>query len=95
MKKKPRGFGVLLDKMADNDYIKLDNREFKAYTFRSKTAVFEMQKLLKIGNAPRDDLKHLTVKRTVHALNTHPRGPNFTPFRSTTNHFRDIGGVAF
>ena len=30
-----------------------------------------------------------TVKRVLYALNIHPRGPNVTPFRSTTSHVRD------
>ena len=41
----------------------------------------------KIGNAP---LNHLSVKSTLCTPNTHPRGPNFTQFRSTTSRFRDI-----
>ena len=31
-----------------------------------------------------------TVKSTLYTLNTAPRGPNFTPLRSTTRHFREI-----
>ncbi len=37
---------------------------------------------------PQNDLNHLTVKSTLYTLNTHPRGPNFAPFRSRTSHFR-------
>ncbi len=36
-------------------------------------------------------LKHLSVKSTLRTLNTHPRGPNFTPLRSTISHFHDTG----
>ncbi len=57
--------------------------------------------LWKIGNAPRphNDIEHstvkrilhiqLTFKRTLHTLSTYPRGPNFSPFCSTTSSFRD------
>ena len=31
--KNPRGFYALLDKMADNDHIKLDNIEIKVYVW--------------------------------------------------------------
>ncbi len=38
---------------------------------------------------PQTELKHLTVKITLHTLNTYPRGSNFGPFRSTVSRFRD------
>ena len=36
-----------------------------------------------------NDFKHLTVKSTLHTLNTHNWDPNFTPFRSTVARFPD------
>ncbi len=60
--------------------------------FRYNTGRLRDKKLLKIGNAPNDIInKHLTAKCTctLHTLNTHPRGPNFTPFCSLTSHFQD------
>ncbi len=38
---------------------------------------------------PQNYLNHLSVKSTLYTLNTHTRGPNFTPFRSTISRFRD------
>ncbi len=38
-------------------------------------------------NDPRKALS--TVEHTLYTLNTHPQGPNFTLFRSTTSRFRD------
>ncbi len=35
------------------------------------------------------DLEHLTVKTTLYTLKTYPWGPNFRPFCSTANRFRD------
>ena len=38
----------------------------------------------------RTELEHLkVVKSDLHTLNTYPLGPNFGPFRSMTNRFRD------
>ena len=34
---------------------------------------------------PQNHLKHLTVESTLYILNTHPWGPNFTPFCSTNS----------
>ena len=42
-----------------------------------------------------DDLKHLTVESTLYTLNTHPRGTNFTPFRSTVARFPGNSGFWF
>ncbi len=38
---------------------------------------------------PQTEHEHLTVKSTLHALSTYPRGPNFGPFRSTVSRFQD------
>ncbi len=40
---------------------------------------------------PKTDMEHLTVKSTLYARQTYPRGPNFCPFRPTTTSFRDTG----
>ncbi len=37
---------------------------------------------------PQIDLNPLTVKGTLYVLNTHPRGLNLNPLRSTARHFR-------
>ena len=39
---------------------------------------------------PQTELEHLTGKSTLYTVNTQPWGPNFGPFRSTTNSFQDI-----
>ncbi len=47
---------------------------------------------VKIGNALNDhklNFEHLTVKSSLYTLNTYPRGPNFSPFRSTISRFQD------
>ncbi len=38
---------------------------------------------------PQTELEHLTVQTTIHTLNIYPWGPNFGPFNSTINRFRD------
>ena len=47
-------------------------------------------RIVKAPNDPQNDLKHLNVKSTLYALNTHPWGPNFSPFHSTTSSFQDV-----
>ena len=61
--------------------------------FALRPANFEIQacQKRKCTQWPHDYLNHLRVKSTPCTLNTHPRGPNFNPFRSTTSHFRDTG----
>ena len=61
--------------------------------FALRPASFEIQvfRKSKWTKWPQNDINHLSVKSTLYTLNTHPRGPNFTPFRSTTSHFRDTG----
>ena len=44
---------------------------------------------LKCTERHQDKSKHFTVKSTLYTLNAHPRGPNFTTFRSTISRFRD------
>ncbi len=44
---------------------------------------------------PQNDLNHWSVKSTLCTLNTHPQGPNFTPFRSTVTCFPDNWGFWF
>ena len=44
---------------------------------------------------PQNDLKQLTFKSTLHTPNTNPRGPSFTPFRSTIARFPDNRGFWF
>ncbi len=60
--------------------VSLYDQPFLRYT------VVENQKCTKW---PHNDLEHLTVESTLHTLNTHPRGPNLIPFRSTASRFRD------
>ena len=38
---------------------------------------------------PQTELEHLTLKSTLHTLNTYSQGPNFGSFRSTVSRFRD------
>ena len=45
----------------------------------------------KCAEWPQNDLKHLSVKSTLCTLNTDPRSPNFTAFRSTTTVFEIQG----
>ncbi len=61
-------------------FVSLHDQPFSRYRF------FENRKYTEW---PQNDLKHLSVKSTLCTLNTHPRGPNFTPFRSTTSRFQD------
>ncbi len=62
-------------------FISLYDQPFSRYRF------FENRKFTEW---PQNDLKHLSVKSTLCTLNTHPRGPNITPFRSTTSCFWHI-----
>ncbi len=54
----------------------------------SRYRIVENQKCTR-GQWPQNDPRHLTVKSTLYILNTHPRGPNFTPFCSMTSRFWD------
>ena len=70
--------------MADNHHIKLDN-------IALRPAVFETQ------HCGKSETQRMTaelpeacnLKIILYILNIDPRGPNFTPFRSTTSRFRD------
>ena len=58
--------------------------------FRLRPAMFEKQGCRKSEkhSMTREHLNYLTIKSTLYTLHTHHRDPNFTPFRSTTSHFR-------
>ncbi len=53
--------------------------------FSLRPAVFEIPACGKCTEWPQNDFKHLIVKCTLYTLNTNPRGPAFTLFRSTTS----------
>ncbi len=53
----PRGFDDLLDKMADNDHIKLGN----VIEIKTNFALRPAYDLLKIGNAPNDPVMTLST----------------------------------
>ena len=57
--------------------------------FALRPAIFETQGCRKseMHRMTQNNLKHLTVKSTLHTLNTNPKDPNFTPFRSTIASF--------
>ncbi len=61
--------------------------------FALRPAIFKVQdvKNRKFTQWLQKDLKHLSIKSTLCTLNTHPRGPNFNPFRFTNSHFWDTG----
>ncbi len=65
--------------------------------FALRPAVFEIQacRKLECTKLPQNDLKHWSAKTTLCTLNTHTRGPNFTPFRSTVARFPDNWGFWF
>ncbi len=90
--KKPRGSDAMIDKMSDNNHIKLYNIEIKVYVWLqdlpfSRYKVTENRISTKCVE---NDLMHFTVKSTPYTLNIHPRGAYFTAFRSTTSYFRDM-----
>ncbi len=56
--------------------------------FALRPAIFGMVvKNRKCTEWPQNDFKHLTVKSTLYTVNTHPQGPNCTPFCSTISQF--------
>ena len=67
--KKSGDFDAMLDKMAYNDHIQLDNMEIKVM-FLSKTCRFLDTRLLKIGNAPNDPRMTLTTLLSKYPLYT-------------------------
>ncbi len=74
-KQEAQGHGALLDKMEDNDHIKLDNTEIYGVTFTLRPAVFETQGVLEIRNTPNDHqnyLKHVYFTSILYTLNTPP-----------------------
>ena len=44
---------------------------------------YKLAKYRKRTQWPQNDINHLIDKSKMYTLNTHPRGPHFTPFRST------------
>ena len=67
------------------------------HPFCCTTCHFPDTRLGKIRNALKDlnDLKHPTVKSSLHTLNTYPGGPNFYPFFSTRTPFWDNSSFWF
>ncbi len=61
--------------------------------FALQPAIFEWQacRNSECPEWPQNDLNHWSVKSTLCTLDTHPRGPNFPPFHSTTSRFWDTG----
>ena len=61
--------------------------------FALRPTVFEIQvfRKSKWTQWPQNDLNHWSIKSTLYRLNTHPRPPYFTPFRSTTSRFWGTG----
>ena len=59
--------------------------------FSLQSGFFEIQgcRNQKCTEWPQSELENLTVKSTLYTLKTHPKGPNFYLFRSTTSRFRD------
>ncbi len=65
--------------------------------FVLQAGTFEIQacRNLKCTEWPRNDHKHLNVKKAPCVQNSHTRGPNFTVFRSTVARFPDNRGFWF
>ena len=73
-------------------YVDTYHRRSNFGQFCSTSSCFWDAKSSKFRNAlndPRLNFEHLTVKSNLYTLNTYPWDPNFGPFRSTINHFRD------
>ncbi len=64
--------------------ISLYDQPFSRAVFKSR---FQACQISKMHRMTQNDLKHLTDKRTLYTLNTHPRRLYYTPFRSTTIRF--------
>ena len=67
-----------------------------SFALRLAICEIQMYNMYKVGENrkctewPQTELEHLTVKSTLHTLNTYPWGPKFGPFHSKTNGFQDI-----
>ncbi len=69
-KQEAQGLGPLLDKMEDNDHIKMDNIDVFRCIFHSKTCRFRGTRFLKSGNTPNDSPNYLNYL-TSHVSCTH------------------------
>ncbi len=73
-----------------HDHRKLDNIDLDVY-YPLTPAVFEAQHFWKLEIHPMTPRITWSINFTsiLYTLNTHPWGPNFNPFPSTTSHFQD------